>query len=112
MSKTKIPVLADLNLQIEFSEAILEAKSLRMNQPIGWEESLVKIKHRQSQIWEGIRSGEIEVACWSDEYSTEERELELIELYKQRNLENNFENCIDIEDEMDILDDIENLIGE
>lgn len=110
-SFTKVPVIADINLQITFSEAILDAKSLRMNQPIGWEEKLLKIKERQREIWIGIHSGGIEIACWSEPYSDEERRSELIELYKTRDLENSFERDIDYEDEMDILDYIETLLG-
>lgn len=107
---TKVPVIADINLQITFSEAILEAKSLRMNQPTGWKEKLLRIKERQREIWQGIHSGEIDVACWSEPYSDEERRAELIELYKTRDLENNFEIDVDYEDEMSILDDIETLL--
>lgn len=83
MRKLRVPTLVDINLHISFSEAIVEAKLLREYKPSGWEENLLKIKHRQSEIWLGIRSGEIEVSCWSDEYSIEDRIIELKKLQKE-----------------------------
>lgn len=115
-SSLKVPVLADKRLQIQFSEAIVDTFKLRKERPQGYLEKIAQIRLQQRELFDKIEAGDIEVACWTEGYSLEERVSELEALKEELVLEEmldleseiNFENSIDFESVDDILNGIEN----
>lgn len=115
-SSLKVPVLADKRLQIQFSEAIVDTFKLRKEQPTGFVEKIANIRLQQRELFNKIESGEVEVACWTEGYSLEERVSEMESLKEELVLEEmldleseiNFEDGVDFEEVDDILNGIEN----
>lgn len=115
-SSLKVPVLADKRLQIQFSEAIVDTFKLRKERPQGYLDKIAQIRLQQRELFDKIESGEVEVACWTEGYSLEERVSELEALKEELFLEEmldlegeiNFENGVDFESVDDILGGIEN----
>lgn len=103
-SSLKVPVLADKRLQIQFSEAIVEAFKLRKEQPTGYIEKIADIRLQQRGLFDKIESGEVEVACWTEGYSLEERISELEALKEELLLE----DMLDLESEINFEEDVDN----
>ncbi|APC44437.1 hypothetical protein [Pseudoalteromonas phage PH357] len=103
-SSLKVPVLADKRLQIQFSEAIVEAFKLRKEQPTGYLEKIAEIRLQQRELFDKIESGEVEVACWTEGYSLEDRVSELEALKEELLLE----DMLDLESEINFEEDVDN----
>jgi len=112
----KVPTLACPYQNIAFSEAIVEVYNLRSSKPTGWEQKRLTLLNRVRGIHDKIASGEIEVSCWSKEYSVAERKAEIESLREEymiyESLDELFEIYVDNQNTDDILLDIENTIGE
>lgn len=103
-SSLKVPVLADKRLQIQFSEAIVETFKLREERPQGYLEKIAEIRLQQRELRDKIESGEVEVACWTEGYSLEERVTELESLKEELLLE----DMLDLESEINFEEGVDN----
>lgn len=103
-SSLKVPVLADKRLQIQFSEAIVDTFKLRRERPQGYLEKIAQIRLQQRELFDKIEAGDIEVACWTEGYSLEERVSELEALKEELVLE----EMLDLESEINFEDGVDN----
>lgn len=107
----KVAVLADPYAHIAFSETITESFKLRLGKPLGWKERLVTLREMNRTIQDKIFSGKLEVAVYSQEYSTQERLEEIKSLREEYNitetLDEIFKLYIDINENDFIIDGID-----
>ena len=103
-SSLKVPVLADKRLQIQFSESIVETFKLRKERPQGYLEKIAEIRLQQRELFDKIEADEVEVACWTEGYSLEERISELEALKEELLLE----EVLDLESEINFEEGVDN----
>lgn len=103
-SSLKVPVLADKRLQIQFSEAIVETFKLSKERPQGYLEKIAEIRLQQRELFDKIEADEVEVACWTEGYSLQERVSELEALKEELLLE----DMLDLENEINFEEGVDN----